>query len=626
MPIRVHYRPNPNVASAAEICTIRPTPFIQISTNTLKNKLGNFGVTYTITLTGTLLADEGTPYATDPTPQGDSYSRFPFRANQVMPTDAGGQFVGPYKAFDNAPFSAMKRPPKQALHTDADVTIGLSLGTQYMKPEAALLSKQRALRALFALDGQRVDLKDVLGNTDSILHCNPRVVSISFTEGHYINKCEYTIVLEADALLQGDLEPDRAFVDIDAPTAGSGALHPLTRIDQFVADSGTAFIEDFSEEWGLELDDALGEGIDLPRSYRITHSVNATGKTFYSTSGTMDKPAWLQARDFVQLKLMHGPEGSVPYHLKQIGLGRQQIGRDGNVSGYYPNMPGIIGSGTLNLCKEYQGYNHVRTENINETQGSYSVTESWLIASGSAYENFSMSTSTSNSDPFVTVQIDGNIKGLSQMAPSGYGISREDTVNSGAYTNALNKYNQISNSGKFGLACDVYKRANNMVAVQLNSQPTSISLGTNHYNGEITYSLGFNNRPLNIISGVIAETISVNDTYPGDVFAVIPVLGRAQGPVLQYLGGRTEYRRDVSVNLTMDYTKIPYGSGRKTLLMKKPSLVEPTASQIATLLNELSPRNEVGVRKYFISPPSESWNPKEGTYSFNVSFTYELDR
>tara|TARA_Y100001938_G_C8084476_1_gene431106 strand:+ start:318 stop:1928 length:1611 start_codon:yes stop_codon:yes gene_type:complete len=536
-----------------------------------------------------------------------------------MPTDAGGQFLGPYGAFDNAPFSAMQRPPKQALHTDADATIGLSLGTQYMKPAAALLSKQRALRALFAVDGQRVDLKDVLGNTDSILHCNPRVVSISFTEGHYINKCEYTIVLEADALLQGDLEPDRAFVDVDAQTAGSGTIHPLTRIDQFVADSGTAFIEDFSEEWGLELDDALGEGIDLPRSYRITHSVNATGKTFYSTSGTIDKPAWRQARDFVQLKLMHGPEGSTPPYL-------QGLGRDGNVSGYYPNMPGIIGSGTLNLCKEYQGYNHVRTENINETQGSYSVTESWLIASGSAYETFSMSTSTSNSDPFVTVQIDGNIKGLSQMSPSGYGISREDTVNSGAYTSALNKYNQISNSGKFGLSSDVYKRANNMVAVQLNSQPTSISLGTNHYNGEITYSLGFNNRPLNIISGVIAETISVNDTYPGDVFAVIPVLGRAQGPVLQYLGGRTEYRRDVSVNLTMDYTKIPYGSGRKTLLMKKPSLVEPTASQIATLLNELSPRNEVGVRKYFISPPSESWNPKEGTYSFNVSFTYELDR
>ena len=76
----------------------------------------------------------------------------------------------------------------------------------------------------------------------------------------------------------------------------------------------------------------------------------------------------------------------------------------------------------------------------------------------------------------------------------------------------------------------------------------------------------------------------------------------------------------------MDYTKIPYGDQRSSLLMKKPSLVEPTASQIAELLGELSPQGEPGVRKYFISPPSESWNPKDGTYSFNVSWTYELDR
>ena len=164
------------------------------------------------------------------------------------------------------------------------------------------------------------------------------------------------------------------------------------------------------------------------------------------------------------------------------------------------------------------------------------------------------------------------------------------------------------------------------MAVQLNSQPTSVSLGTNEFTGEISYSLAFNNRPTNIVSGVIAESIQVNDTYPGDVFAVIPVLGRETGPVLQYIGGRTEYKRDVSINLTMDYTKVPYGSGRNTLLLKKPSLVEPTATQIADLLKELSPQGEFGVRKYFISPPSESWSPKEGTYSFNVSFTYELDK
>ena len=146
----------------------------------------------------------------------------------------------------------------------------------------------------------------------------------------------------------------------------------------------------------------------------------------------------------------------------------------------------------------------------------------------------------------------------------------------------------LTNSGQFGLTCDLYKRANNLVAVPLNSQPTSINLQTNHQNGEISYSLGFNNRPTNIISGVIAESIQVNDTYPGDIFAVLPVLGRATGPILQYVGGRTEYKRDLSINLTMDYTKIPYGKERNPLLLKKPSVINPTANQLAELINKSS--------------------------------------
>ena len=211
------------------------------------------------------------------------------------------------------------------------------------------------------------------------------------------------------------------------------------------------------------------------------------------------------------------------------------------------------------------------------------------------------------------------------MQPSGFG-GDGPTTPSGAYDNALGKYNTISNNGQFGVGSDAYKRANNTVAVSLNSQPTSVSLGTNEFTGEITYSLGFNNRPTNIISGVVSETISVNDTYPGDIFAVIPVLGRKTGPILQYIGGRSEHKRDVSINLTMDYTKVRYGNQRNSLILKKPSVVEPMATQIADLLKEVSPQGEPGVRKYFVSPPTENWNPKEGTYNFNISFTYELDK
>jgi hypothetical protein len=289
---------------------------------------------------------------------------------------------------------------------------------------------------------------------------------------------------------------------------------------------------------------------------------------------------------------------------------------------------GKIGSGTLNLIDAYKGFNHIRTEELSESNGTYSVFETWLIATGIAYESYTMSINSSLNSPFVSVSIDGNIKGLTQIPPSGYNadISTISGAYNTAYQNALNKYNIISNSGQFGLTSDLFARANNTVAVQLNSQPTSVAIGSNPFLGEVSYGLNFDNRPTNIISGVLSETISVNDTYPGDIFAIIPVIGRTTGPVLQYIGGRTEYKRDVSISLLMDYMKVPYGGTRNTLLLQKPSVIEPTATQLSELINELSPANESGVRKYFLSPPSESWNPKEGSYNLNLSWTYELDK
>jgi hypothetical protein len=583
--LKVYYRNDIN-----QICTIRPTPLVQISESILKNKEGNFGVTYTITLTGSLLPNEGTPYALNPA----TNSLFDFFTN-AAPTG-----VGPYGQFDMVGTFERSRPPKQKVN----------------RPESAIFSKQRALRALFAQDGQQVQITDILDDAGATITCFPRTISVDFTEGQYITKCDFTIILEADYLLRGDFDVEERFVDYEGTFVNGDLRATDTSISTLLSSQDTAFIETYSEDWGIEADDQTGESVDNPITYRISHSLSATGKTVYgpssesynyqtSPTGNLNVPAWEQAKRFVQKKLSGG------------GTGIQ-----------YPNIIGQIGSGTINLVNSYGGYNHVRTEQINVTEGTYSVSENWILSSGKANEVYNLSTSTSNSDPFITVQIDGAIKGLRNLSPvygSGLGSANFNAV-SGAYANALSKYNEISNSGRFGLISPIYKRANNLVAVALNSQPVSMSLSSNQYTGDISYNLSFNNRPTNIISGVIAESIQVNDTYPGDIFAIIPVLGRTTGPVLQYIGGRTEYKRDVSISLTMDYTKIAYGDKRNTLILKKPSLVEPTASQIAGLINELSPKNEPGVRKYFISPPSESWNPKEGTYSFNISWTYELDR
>jgi len=656
MPIRIRYKNDP-----AQECTIRPTPFVSISTNVLKNAAGDpFGVNYSINLTGTILADEGSPYTVDNVASlGNAFgNRIDFGSGVTEPNKKG-----PYGQFDtdvshrstNLPDEGMidSRPPEQHVHLRDRAT--------------AILSKQRVLRGLFAQDGQRLEISDIDGDR-AVIVCYPRVLDINFEEGIYINTCGYTISLEADMLLypKGDsdanLTPDieglyvvGATGQLEVGETRNGLTGPPSDKDiftvyddnqgitekQLIEQFNARFIQDYSEDWSLEVDEGQSERYDkavnpnqdtfLPRTYRISHTVNAVGKKHYFDpnagidldsdqykdsngnlipgieNGTM--PAWVQAKKFVQERLNYG-----------------------NASGAYPNVFGQIGKGTVSLVDAYRGFNHVITENVDMAGGSYSATETWIMASGNALESWSASISSSLSTPFVSVSIDGSVRGLSEYTPSGYHIQERNDSNSKNYgvrtgfENAQLKYNEISNSGKYGFVCDIFKRANNLVAVELNSSPNSISLSTNEFTGEITYSLQFDNRPTNIISGVLSEQINVNDTYPGDVFAVIPVIGRPTGPILQYIGGRTEYKRDVNISLVVDYTKLPYGKTRNPLLLKKPSIVEPTATQIADLLKELSPANEPGIRKYFINAPTESWNPKDGNYSFNISWTYELDK
>jgi len=562
MPVRVFHETG--------ACTIRPTPLVSINQSLLKNGAGEaFGSTYTITLTGTLIADQGTPYGikTDGT-------RYPFFG--IDPGDVNS--VGPYGSFDdNISHFVNNRPPQQIV--------------SIIEASNSIFSKQRALRALFAKDGRKFEISD-FNDDEATIICYPRLVGdISFDEGTYVDTCTFSVTLEADVLIRkiDDLVDQEGTL-----VSTSDGIQIRDTTEEDLINLGAAFITDYNDEWSLEADDSVGESVSIPRSYRISHSINATGKTHYTSSGTYE-PAWVQAKRFVQRKLANSVSS-------------------------YPNVMGRIGDGTINLVNSYGGFNHMRTEQINEGAGSYSVSENWVLASGTAYENYNMSVAASIDSAFVSVSINGSIKGLTPISPSGSYVGPNTTFN-----NAMNKYYLISNSGNFGLNSNVYKRANNLVAVQLNSQPRSLSLGVNEFAGEITYDLQFDNRPSNIISGVLTESIQLNDTYPGDVFAIIPVIGRKTGPVLQYIGGRTEYKRDLQISLLMDYTRIPYGTGRSTILMQKPSVLEPVASQLSQLINELSPANEPGIRKYFINPPQESWNPKTGDYNISLSWVYELD-
>ena len=595
---------------------LRPTPLISITQNAIRNKTGMLGSYYDITLNGTILSDEGSPF----------YSN----GGSVTP----GGFKGDYA-----------RPGHES------VGIGSAM--------ASIVHKQNLIRELFKKDGQKFELlpvkvdadvsNDGTGPDTPVLIFYPTVQSINFEEGLYINTCKYTINLRAEVLLDNSLKiigdglVNSTHTNLGATNDGTPSRNE-TRITIEAAVAQSGFIDDYSESWSIEVDEGKGATkTDTPysstvgditsiRSYRLTRSINATGRTMYygaAGSAIKRKEAWEQARNYV---------------YKSILKDTNNISTD-NSTGYeqFPEytLGPYFGSGFLNIAKDnWGGYNHLRTESIDVTAGTFTLNDTWLLSSGSSYEDYRMSLSKGSDNALHKIGIDGTIKGLSSQSAGGklYGGSNTTTpINLGGgnvntqYQNALYKWHQVSNYGQYGPNCHLFKRASSIFHQALNHVPLSVTLGTNEFTGEITYNVEYDTRPSNIVSGTLSENITYSDTYPGDVFAVIPVIGRQTGPVLQYIGGRTEYQRNLSIDLVMDKY---YASGtgslkeriRQLSVLSKPSLNEPFKSQINAIIHAYSPINEAGIRKYFVSPPTESWDAYSGRYSLQINWTYEVNR
>lgn len=610
---------------------IRPCPLMNIDWNATNTATGNAGGSYTVTLNGSLLVEDGSPFIVDPNA-----------------ADFSTSFAQTYDP----------RPTGQVIRESGHL--------------GSILSKQVALRSLFADSCNRIEVCSIEGN-EPVIQFYPKLTSISFEEGVWVDTCRYSIALETDFFLNKEDKIiamnsyGQGIVNFDEADL-SGITIPV-----FIQKYG-GIVSDFSENWSLEPQD--GNGITPPysnggnsipndavtRTYRLTRNLSATGKRISDCLiPNQGGEAFAQARGFLKKYLDKHSHNYNGYLYDGSGLTRQHADappENWTVGQYF-------GSGFIYLSAQmYGGFNHSRSESFDVSAGTYSISDTWLLSSGTAYENYSSSINSSAEDSLTTISINGTVKGLSSMPPSGYiyGGDYRSTTHYTPYQNAINKYNTISNQGTFGLTSDIYRRARRLVNFDINPTPKSMSIGHNEFTGEITYNIDFDNRPIvENIGGLKSSSISINDTYPGDVFATIPVIGRANGPVLQYLGTRTEYKRDVSIELVFDTqygntttttvpppapainlpnattttttmaptTTLPPALSqlfyRNKYILTKPTLWEPARTHINNIVRAVSPAYEIGIRKYFVNAPQESWNPVEGTYTLNLSWTYELE-
>ena len=628
MPVS-YYANSPN-----QLCYLTPAPFVSIDKS--YDKAGNgeiLGVRYTITLTGTLVADRGSP---------TTYGADDFLAHP-------GDSVDP-----------------DHVHADSYNDI---------------LKKQQLMRKLFSKinEGGELTIQAPLPvGGGSEIRCWPRIESISFPESTAGNPFiqAYTVVLEADQLHGAGQTDQDDFISNSVNIKG-----------QYISDASETW--DISESDGKTVKRGSGQAIQQSeRTYTLSHTMTAVGKRRFDVgtaladgidrseradrganfwnklekTGTSEPKgeAWWQAREFVRKQLKHGP------HFQP---GRDESHNTGDDKDLYGiNLPPYSGD------TAYGAFNYVKVENVDELSGSFSVTETWVLAPKvrQATETTDISISA-DQDSKITITIGGTIIGFgaefeqlaNQESDGAANTFNEDVAVK--YANALGVWS--------GLKPYLYQLAKSYLPAGMTVRPIpdSKTEGRQPLAGTITYSHSYtafsseDGLLLACIPNSTDESFNISDNYPGQVYAMQAVIGRKVGPVLQDIGTQTVWKRTISIGCKVDVAStsickdyqgqktdfdtssecLDFDSAvasekrywvanpnRSTSCFGNFNSIKPSMNEIITEPDSGSQRQAirelvdnakpVGAVAIYTDAPSESWNPATGDWSYNVGWTYEI--
>ena len=417
--------------------------------------------------------------------------------------------------------------------------------------------------------------------------------------------------------------------------------------NEHLSESGKYAISNFTETYDVQEDGRVSINFNksnaeyyvvdsVHKVYSINHSITAVGSPVYDVSGGYKDglAPWQQAQKYINEYI-------------GIGSGRLQPTNPTALSGLNHTAIDLFANGS-----GYQAANFIYQENIDREAGSYSITETFVLYPSGTHPV--IETLTINNDISEaqqnTVNIQGNIQGLNTV--SGFLHSGNAFNNAWAYfTGVVDATGQ--NSSYLAARGHLYNPEFPNQIHWLHPKPLSKSVATDIAAGTVSYTYSYDDRPPNVIPGSISESIQVNDTYPGELFSVTPVIGRSQ-PVLQYLNSRSEYKRNLSINIVMGKTGIPAwltpgsasfmnvdvsgvfngsdtdvkNSIRNLLFDSRPSAPGPSKDALTLIYDAVNPANEtvyftVVSGKCYHSAPTESWDARTRTYTYSVEWTYE---
>ena len=343
-------------------------------------------------------------------------------------------------------------------------------------------------------------------------------------------------------------------------------------------------LQDVSETWDLQENEGVltfDLATETPyKTYTLTHTVEATGRR-KMVSGSVVNDAWKEAEIYVKAVC-----GDTPANVNLSET-------PGSSSALDVEQMGSLSTNSIN-ANALSAYNHIRVQNVNKGAGSFSQTDTWTLGTVNATQELEISVETSASEGDFNISINGTITGLTTEAGSETTKTRVS-----AYSNALGVL--PTDSALHALADTLYTGTGTLLTAPLNK-----SVGHNKVNGIITYSVVFNDRLAPALANSLSTNINVeynNADGTESVFASIPVIGRALGPVLQEMGTTGEKRQRVSIEA----------------VMKKAHRTSPPSSNAKTLAITYKPTGTTVIQGAI----NETWQPSNGSYSLNVEWTYQ---
>tara|TARA_Y100001937_G_scaffold32893_1_gene46885 strand:+ start:39851 stop:41647 length:1797 start_codon:yes stop_codon:yes gene_type:complete len=576
---------------------IIPAPSVNISKEFIKTSDGKkVGATYSITLDGTLIPDKGSP---------SSDASF-------------------YNGTDGNPSAA------KFIKESIPVT----------SIQSSLFNKAQALRFLFSSEGQKLQILSWDSNNYG-LSCFPRVNSISISEGEYNKPIAYTIELECDEVFfdedGGSINNSVGEEDFYLAMHTGGKQHSTDNFEfgqSFNDDfeyglrvGGKVYLSDISETWNSEPTgkQAFINTTSQTRTYTVTHQVSATGKRAFGPDGLI-RESWENAKKWVHSRLTpsdagdgltSSSKGSADYinpggSSSDRRIFRKEIHGFDWSKKYFGDKSPSVG--------DWVAYNYTRSQDVDITSGSYSTTETWLLApySSSSFEfteSINVNSSWDSSANKLTVTVNGTIQGWDTI--SSYPQATESTT-AMAVEKAINRY-KVLKANEGTSSNPIYIAANSAPTLNtsqyspgsLRLKPTSTAHSISHKMGTVSFTWSFatSQNTFGLATPPVSESLKVSSSDDTDRFVEHVVPGRERGPFLQWLRSVNDETISVSAEVQFDQGI-------------SDSEIDSSIDKIITKINTYAPTASVR----YLTEDRENYEHSIKKYSRNVTWTFQVSQ